>query len=119
MNAAPKREETLPKKTGANDYKLKKERESERRKLNTRITRAEKETEELDGKIAALTKEMSEVSGTDYQRVLEMSEELERLRERQEEVMSDWEEASLALEAMDSAVTTGDFGDDKADQGVY
>ena len=133
MNAAPKREETLPKKTGANDYKLKKERESERRKLNTRITRAEKaetssaptgktprtpasqanalsahadkilfasaaaraqlrfntritraekETEELDGKIAALTKEMSEVSGTDYQRVLEMSEELERLRER-------------------------------------
>ena len=33
--------------------------------------------------------------------------------------MSDWEEASLALEAMDSAVTTGDFGDDKADQGVY
>ena len=110
-----KPEENRPKKTGANDYKLKKERESERRKLNTRITRAENETEELDGKIAALTEKMSAMSGTDYQSILEMSEEMERLRERQEEVMRDWEEAALALEAMDSADTTEGFNDGKAD----
>ena len=115
INTAPKHEENRPKKTGANDYKLKKERESERRKLNTRITRAENETEELDGKIADLTDKMSAMSGTDYQSIMEMSEELERLRERQEEVMRDWEEAALALEAMDSADTTEGFDDGKAD----
>lgn len=101
MNAEPKTAEDHPKKTGANDYKLKKERESERRKLNTRVTRAEKETEELDGKIAAITEEMSQTAGTDYQRVMELSEELERLRGRQEEVMRDWEEALELLEGFD------------------
>ena len=44
-----------------------------------------------------------------------MAEELERLRERQEEVMRDWEEAALALEAMDSADTTEGFDNGKAD----
>lgn len=100
MNAAAKPAEDHPKKTGANDYKLKKERESERRKLNTRVTRAEKETEELDGKIAAVNEEMSR-AGTNYQRVMELSEELDRLRGRQEEVMRDWEEALELLEGFD------------------
>ena len=100
MNADAKPEEDHPKRTGANDYKLKKERESERRKLNTRVTRAEKETEELDGKIAAINEEMPQ-TGTDYQRIMELSEELERLRERQEEVMLDWEEALELLEGFD------------------
>ncbi len=82
-----------------NDYKLKKERESERRKLNTRISRAEKEIEELDAQIEQKTNELSGL--TDYQLAMELSTEIEQLRTRQEEVMAEWEEASLALEEFD------------------
>ncbi len=83
-----------------NDYKLKKERESERRKLNTKITRAEAEIEQLDAEINAKTEQLSGI--TDYQLAMELSNEIEALRTRQEEVMSVWEEASLALEEFDS-----------------
>lgn len=84
----------------ANDYKQKKERESERRKLNTRITRAEKEIEELDALINSKTEELSGLS--DYQKAMELSEEIETLRRKQEETMEVWEEASLALEEFDT-----------------
>lgn len=80
----------------ANDYKQKKERESERRKLNTKVARAEKEIEELDALIAEKTEELSGL--LDYQKAMELSTEIEGLRTRQEEVMQVWEEASLALE---------------------
>ena len=83
-----------------NDYKLKKERESEKRKLNTKISRAEKEIEELDEQINAKTEELSGLS--DYQLAMELSNEIESLRARQEEVMAIWEEASLALEEFDA-----------------
>ncbi len=82
-----------------NDYKLKKERESERRKLNTKITRAEKEIEELDALIETKTDELTGL--TDYQLAMELSNEIEELRMRQEEVMAVWEEASIALEEFD------------------
>ncbi len=82
-----------------NDYKLKKERESEKRKLNTKIARAEKEIEELDELINAKTEELSTL--TDYQLAMELSNEIEALRSRQEEAMAVWEDASLALEEYD------------------
>ena len=93
------RTEKQEKPAKTNDYKQRKERESERRKLNTRVTRAEKEIEELDEKIAALAEELTGIS--DYQLAMEKSNELEELRARQEQVMSEWEEASLALEEFD------------------
>lgn len=93
------RTEKQEKPAKTNDYKQRKERESERRKLNTRVSRAEKEIEELDEKIAALAEELSGIS--DYQLAMEKSNELEELRARQEQVMSEWEEASLALEEFD------------------
>lgn len=82
-----------------NDYKQKKERDSERRKLNTKVTRAEKEIEELDALISAKTEELSGLS--DYQKAMELSEEIEALRRKQEDAMAVWEEASLALEEFD------------------
>jgi len=82
-----------------NDYKLKKERESERRKLNTKISRAEKEIDELDALIEQKTEELSGL--TDYQLAMELSNEIEELRRKQEEAMAVWEEASLALEEFD------------------
>ena len=92
--------EKKPKKSeNALDYKQKKERESERRKLTTRVSRLESEIEELDGKINELNAAMSEIS--DYQKALEMSEELEKFRSRQEAAMEEWESASAALEDFD------------------
>lgn len=78
------------------DYKQKKERESERRKLNTRISRAEKRIEELDTLINSKTEELSALA--DYQKAMELSEEIESLRLEQETAMEDWETASAELE---------------------
>ena len=98
--AAPKIEEKKPKKSeNALDYKQKKERESERRKLTTRVSRLENEIEELDGKINELNAALSELS--DYQKALELSEELEEIRKRQEAAMEEWEAATAALEEFD------------------
>lgn len=92
--------EKKPKKSeNALDYKQKKERESERRKLTTRVSRLESEIEELDEKINELNAAMSEIS--DYQKALEMSEELEKIRQRQEAAMEEWESANAALEDFD------------------
>lgn len=99
-NAAQVRQEEKPAKTEkVNDYKLKKERESERRKLNTKVNRAETEIEELDALIEQKTNELSGM--TDYQKAMELSAEIEELRSRQEQAMQTWEEASLALEEFD------------------
>ena len=91
-----KAEDKLQKTEKVNDYKLKKERESERRKLNTKVTRAEAEIERLDALIEEKTKELSGL--TDYQKAMELSNEIEELRTQQEQTMQTWEEASLALE---------------------
>ena len=89
-----------PKKSdNALDYRQRKERESERRKLGTRIANAEKRVEELDAEINAKTAELSEIS--DYQKAMELSEELERLRLEQEAAMEEWETASAMLEGFD------------------
>lgn len=81
------------------DYKQRKERESERRKLNTRIERAERRVSELDEQINSKTEELSSLS--DYQKAMELSEEIERLRQEQEAAMEDWEAASTLLEGFD------------------
>ena len=97
--AAPTVVEKTKKSENALDYKQRKERESERRKLNTRISNAEKRIEELDVKINAMTEELSAI--TDYQKAMELSEELERLRLEQETAMEEWETASAMLEGFD------------------
>ena len=99
-NAAQiKQEEKAAKPEKVNDYKLKKERDSERRKLNTRVTRAEAEIEQLDALIEEKTAELTGL--TDYQKAMDISTEIEELRAKQEQAMQAWEEASLALEEFD------------------
>lgn len=82
-------------------YKQQKERESERRRLNTAITRAEQESDRLDKLISEKAAKLAEL--TDYQEAMALSEEIESLRQEQEKAMEQWEAASLALE---------EFGDD-------
>jgi len=99
-NSANKpQEEKSPKGEKINDYKLKKERESELRKLKTRIKRAEDEIERLDKLIEEKTNELSGL--TDYHRAMELSTELEAMRAEQEQTMAAWEEASSALEGFE------------------
>ena len=78
------------------DYKQQKERESEKRKLNTKIQRAEKRIEELDQLINIKTDELSTLS--DYQKAMELSQEIEQLHVEQDAAMEEWETASAALE---------------------
>lgn len=82
-------------------YKQRKERESERRRLNTAITRTEQESDRLDKLISEKAAQLAELS--DYQAAMALSEEIESLRVQQEKAMEQWETASLALE---------EFGDD-------
>ncbi len=89
--------ENLP--AGDNDYKRRKARESEKRRLTTASKRAEEEIERLDGEIAAKTEELSGLA--DYKRAIELSEEIERLRSAQESAMERWEAAESALGALE------------------
>ena len=79
-------------------YKQRKERESERRRLKTAITRAEQESDRLDKLINEKAAELAEL--TDYQKAMALSEEIEALRVEQEKTMEQWEAASLALEGI-------------------
>lgn len=81
------------------DYRQRKERESERRKLRTKTERAEKRIEELDSEIAAKTEALSAL--TDYKAAMELSEEIESLRLEQDAAMEEWEAALAALEGSD------------------
>ena len=78
------------------DYKQQKERESEKRKLNTKLQRAEKRIEELDQLINTKTDELSTLS--DYQKAMELSQKIEQLHTEQDAAMEEWETASAALE---------------------
>ena len=86
-----------------NAYKLRKERESEIRRLQGKIRRAEAEIDRLDGEIARCNAALStpEVAA-DYTRVLELTEELEAFTAAQLEEMEQWEQMSAALRGLES-----------------
>lgn len=94
--------ETVPAKTErvqseqALSYKQRKERESERRKLSGKVTRLEKMIEELDRKIDEMTEKLSNLA--DYKEAMELSEQIEQLRQEQETTMEEWEQVSAELE---------------------
>lgn len=78
-----------------NDYFLKKQQASEERKRQTKLKKAEAEIERLDSEIEEIQALLSsgEVSG-DYERLMELTAELERLQKEQEEQYEIWAELS-------------------------
>lgn len=82
-----------------NEYKLKKEHESNIRKLKGAISRCEKEIEETDEAIKETDNELAfpEVSSS-YEKITEITQRLEKLRLKQEELLEKWEELQLELE---------------------
>lgn len=91
-------------KVKVNDYKLRKERESNKRKLRTRLTRCEEEIGSTEEEIEELNSllQTPEVSA-DYERVLEMTESLKSLHEKLEKIYSDWEETQTELDAFEES----------------
>ena len=87
----PKATKTMGK--GGEDYKRRKERESELRRTITAIKKCEERINELDGLIAKTNEEMSTPeAAADYARVMELTETLGKLNDEQTELMMQWEE---------------------------
>ena len=78
---------------GGEDYKRRKERESELRRTITAIKKCEERINELDGLIAKTNEEMSTPeAAADYARVMDLTETLGKLNDEQTELMMQWEE---------------------------
>lgn len=78
-----------------NDYFLQKQRQSEERKRKTRLNKAEAEIERLDGEIEKTQALLSsEEVVADYEKLIELTNRLEQLRQEQEEQYLIWEELS-------------------------
>ncbi len=95
-------EKQKPAKTQAapkvNDYKLRKERESEINRLKGRIRRAEAEIDRLEKEIGELTGALStpEIS-SDYEKIEEYTGKINALSSREEEQMAEWEACNERL----------------------
>ncbi len=79
--------------TKVNTYKLQKEQQALERKRNSRISKIEKEIEEKENEISEIQSllELSETSA-DYEKLLELTEKLDSLKNELDELYSDWEE---------------------------
>lgn len=88
---------TAPK---VNEYKLKKEKESEKRRLAGKIKRCETAIEEIEERICKVNELLTEPDvAADYEKVLSFTQELTQLKEESDELMAEWEELqSKAIE---------------------
>ena len=78
-----------------NDYFLKKQQQSEERKRQTRLKKAEAEIERLDREIEAVQQALSgEKVLSDYEKLMELSNRMEELQAEQEHWYEIWEELS-------------------------
>ncbi|MBQ3150112.1 MAG: ABC-F family ATP-binding cassette domain-containing protein [Clostridia bacterium] len=78
-----------------NTYKQKKERESERRKLDGKIRRCEEAIEKIEDEISVTNDILSSPeTASDYEKIIEFTEKLNELKQKQEELLIEWEELS-------------------------
>ena len=90
--APPAAAPAAPEPVRQNDYKLRKEQESARRKLATRIRRNEEAIEQAEAAVASLHAQLSdEAVSADYAKVLELTEELDHTNASLEQLMEEWE----------------------------
>lgn len=86
---------TANKEKPQNDYFLQKQKQSEERKRKTKLNKAEAEIERLDGEIEKTQALLSsEEVAADYEKLIELTNKLEQLRQEQEEQYLIWEELS-------------------------
>lgn len=83
-----------------NDYKLRKQKESELRKLKSAIARCENEINSLDEEIALTEKELEKPENmADYEKIAEITTALDEFHNKQNKLMSEWEEMQIKLES--------------------
>lgn len=90
--------EKVKKGSKTNDYKLRKELESEKRKLKSAIEKYEGLIEELESEIKEINALMlSPEISSDYNKITELTKTLEDIKNRQEHSYELWEKASQRL----------------------
>ena len=94
-NQAETSTEQKPKQKPKNEYFLNKQRASEERKRQTKLKKTEAEIERLDGEIERVSALLAtEEVASDYERLIELTNELEQLNSEQEKQYEIWEELS-------------------------
>ncbi|MBQ8683525.1 MAG: ABC-F family ATP-binding cassette domain-containing protein [Clostridia bacterium] len=95
--AVPEKED----KPKVNDYKLRKERESTIRRLQTAVRRAEEAIATLEAEIAALDAQLADPAvAADYEQLTALTAELEQKNTALEQTLEQWEQSQLELEAL-------------------
>lgn len=92
-NNESKKEDVKKESTKVNTYKLQKEQQALERKRNSRISKIEKEIEEKETAIAEIQDllQLPETSA-DYQKLLELTEQFDLLKNELDNLYSEWEE---------------------------
>ncbi|MDE5985129.1 MAG: ATP-binding cassette domain-containing protein, partial [Eubacterium sp.] len=78
-----------------NDYKLKKERQSNFRKLKTALSRCEKDIEEIETEIAEIEEKLTNAP---YDELMQLTEKLNELTQKRDSLYEQWEQTSAELE---------------------
>jgi len=82
-----------------NEYKLKKEKESELRRKKGRLSRLENEISELEEEIKNIENELNLPETTsDYELVLKLTNELDEKNNKLEEMLEEWEDLMSSIE---------------------
>ena len=90
-------------KSGGNEYKKRKEIGSRLRKLKSKVMRLEQELEEVGKETEMLEKALVSTENlSDYERIIELTAQLESVKVRETELMEQWENASVELEGMET-----------------
>lgn len=80
------------------NYKLRKERESEKRKLNTAFKRCEENIEKTENLIAETQAEIENPeTSADYEKIIELTAKLDELNNSLEQLYEDWENIQLKI----------------------
>ena len=89
VSVAKKKEEKKP-----NDYKLKKERQSQLRKMKTRLAKCEEEIEKTEIIIDEINEKLS---SSEYEELMALTSQLEAENKKRDELYEEWERPSLDL----------------------
>lgn len=94
------KEEEKPK---VNEYKQRKEQQSNLRKLKTRIRKCEEEMEELDELEESLQQKLSsEAIADDFEELVQLTTSLEQCQLRKDEIYEEWEQLQIQVEEMEN-----------------
>lgn len=104
-NASANANATQPKPAKVNEYKQRKEQQSNLRKLKTRIKKCEEQIAELD----VLSEEIQQMLSSDevssnFDKLMELTAQLDQCHTKQTEVYEEWEQLQIELEEMEKDI---------------